>query len=154
MADDGATTRRRRAEPASPRTLRAWRLIGLVLGTPAAVLLVAGPVVALLDLPPGRGPVAVLLTGGGVLLALLAVVFLQRVWSEPRHPRTRWTAVGDRLATAFLALWGLGVLGSAVQAVFEVELPAAYGTTLFVLAAVSFLATLGVAYRVPALREA
>lgn len=71
------TTQDRPKAPASPRTLRAWRRIGLVLGVPAAVLLVA--TVVLRAVPgPGHAWYAALAVPG-VLGGLVSVVFLRRV---------------------------------------------------------------------------
>ncbi|WNV77603.1 hypothetical protein [Geodermatophilus sp. DSM 44513] len=147
MADDeGAAARRRRPEPADPATLRAWRRTGLVLGTPGALLVVAAVVTGSL----GGGSTAAGLSAVGALAAAAAVVFLQRVWSEPRHPRTRFTVVGERAARAFWALWGLGVLLNAVRIVLGVPalVPLQAGVGLLLLAAL--VVVLVTAARVPA----
>jgi hypothetical protein len=78
------------------------------------------------------------------------VVFLQRVWSEPLHHRTRMTSVGQRLATTFAGLWSAGVLVNALGAVFEVDVPPIVGVVLYALTVTCLLATLAVAFRVPA----
>jgi hypothetical protein len=149
VADDARAPGRRRPEPAGPRTLRAWRRIGLVLGAPGAVLMVTGVVSGVV----GKSTDAVPLAGAGSLCALGAVVFIQRVWSEPLHPRTRLTVVGERLATAFWGLWGLGVLLNALRVVAGVDVPALLDATVALLAAAAFLGVLLVASRVPAVHR-
>lgn len=153
MAEDTSTTRHRRREPASPRTLRTWRSIGLLAGPPGAVLMVAGVVVGVADPAPGQGIAAVLLAGSGLLCALVAVTFLQRVWGEPLQPHTRWTTIGHRLAAAFWGLWSLGVLLNFLHVVFEVGVPAVVRTGIGLLVVAAFLALLLVAFRIPAVEQ-
>jgi len=97
--------------------------------------------------------VAVLLAGAGSLCALGAVVFLQRVRSEPLHPRTRLTVVGERLATAFWGLRGLGVPLDALRVVAGVDVPTLLDATITLLVAAAFLGVLLVAFRVPAVHR-
>ncbi len=101
---------RRRAEPtpAAPRTLAAWWWIGLLLGITAVPLGAVGIAAG--------GRAGVLATSGGTLLALGAVVLLQRVWTEPLHRDTRWSAAGRRLSTAVFGTWSVGVAITAVRA--------------------------------------
>ena len=148
MADDD-TRRRRRPEPVGPRTLRAWRRIGLVLGTGAVALMVAGTIAQL----AGGGLLPAALGGSGLLCAAGAVVFLDRVWSEPLHPRTRLTAVGRRLAAWFWGLWGLGLLLNAVGVIGDVAVPVFVEAGGLLLLTAAFLALLVVAVRVPAVPD-
>lgn len=101
----------------------------------------------------GGSPLPVALVGAGLLCALGAVVFLDRVWSEPLHPSTRLTAAGRRLASWFWGLWGLGLLLNAVRAVFDVGVPAVVEAGVGLLVVAAFLAVLVVAFRVPAVRD-
>jgi len=149
VADDGRPARRRRPEPADARTLRFWRRTGLVLGAPGAVLAVAGLLGGLL----GGGSAAFALAVTGALCGLVAVVFLQRVWSEPLHPRTRRTAVGERAATAFWALWGLGVLLNAVRLVVDVPGLVAVQAGVGLLVVAALVVVVVTAARVPPVPE-
>ena len=123
--------------PAGPRTLRLWRRIGLVFGVPAAVLVVAAVVLRVVD---GRGSAwHLLLVVPGLLAGLVAVVFLRRVWSEPEHPRTALSVLGQRLSSAFLGLWGLGIVARWIG------LPPWFLTVVAVGWGAALVATVGVA---------
>ncbi|RBY90085.1 hypothetical protein DQ244_11435 [Blastococcus sp. TBT05-19] len=128
---------------ASPRTLRAWRRIGLALGIPAAVLVSAAVVVRLVAGREAAGYVSLALPG--LLAGLLAVVFLRRVWSEPGSPGTGPARAGQRLSDAFLLLWGLGVLLNV--AANWVDVPGGLRAAVALAAAVALVATVGAALR-------
>jgi hypothetical protein len=129
--------------PATPRALRAWRRTGLIFGVPAGVLVVAAVVVRL---AVGRdGPWYPALALPDVLGGLLAVVFLRRVWSEPGHPATAWSRRGQGLATAFVNLWGLGVLLKLVE--HWVAVPEWFRSAVALAAAGALVAAVAVALR-------
>ena len=132
-----------RPEPASPRALRAWRRIGLIVGIPAAVLVTAAVVVRLVAGGEGAGYVALALPG--LLAGLLAVAFLRRVWSEPGSPDTGPARAGQRLSGAFLLLWGLGVLLNFAEN--WVGVPSELSATIALAMAVALVATMGAALR-------
>jgi hypothetical protein len=100
------------------------------------LLSVTGVVAVVAD--GGLLPVA--LVGAGLLCALGAVVFLDRVRSEPLHPTTRLTALGRRLAAWFWHVWGVGLLLNAVRVVFDVGVPAVVEAGVGLLVAAAFLA--------------
>ncbi|WP_104525123.1 hypothetical protein [Blastococcus atacamensis] len=130
-----------RTEPATPRTLRAWRRIGLLLGVPAAGLLTAAVAIRL---AVGRDDAwYAALAVPGVLLGLLAGVFLRRVWSEPGHPTGAVSVWGHRLSSAFLTLWGLGVVLNLVAE--EVAVPSWLRSTVALAMSASLLATVALA---------
>ena len=99
---------RGRRRPPDMTDVRAWQRTGLAFGIPGAGLLAAALVVRAVHGREGWGYLAPALLG--LLAGLVAVVYLRRVWSEPAHARTPLTPWGVRASSAFVVLWGLGVL--------------------------------------------
>ena len=90
--------------------MRAWQRTGIAFGIPGAVLLAAGLVVRLVHGREGWVYLAPALLG--LIAGLVAAVYLRRVWSEPAHAWTPLTPWGVRASSAFVVLWGLGVLSN------------------------------------------
>ncbi|SOD97273.1 hypothetical protein [Blastococcus haudaquaticus] len=135
-----------RRPPADAAAVRAWQRTGLAFGIPGAVLLAAALVVRLIHGRAGWSYLAPALLG--LFAGLVAVVYLRRVWSEAAHVRTPLTPWGVRSSSAFLVLWGLGVLLNGSPPLV-VQVPSWVRTLL----AVGMLLALGVTVVVAALER-
>ncbi|MEU2350743.1 hypothetical protein [Modestobacter sp. NPDC049651] len=138
-------------EPVGPRTLRAWRRTGLVLGWTAVgcagAALVAWPVVH------GRrdGVLAALLLAA-FAGALVGLGFLRRAWADPQvadDPAVVRARAGSDVSTA---AWTAGVVAALATRVFRGEGAAptwlaVVAAALGVLAVAGFVGTLVLAAR-------